>query len=64
MNGSKSRELIYKNMDAMSITMDALDSLIDLKKNTDGHINRFKKIINRGKEINGLLEVNTRQRIA
>ena len=60
MNGSKSREIIHKNMDAMSVTYDALDSLIETRRSIDVCINRAVKIINNGKGANQYLEVNTR----
>ena len=60
MNGSQSRETIHKNMDAMSITYDALDSLIETKKSIEMCINRAVKIINKGKGCNGELEVDTK----
>lgn len=64
MNGSTSREIIYRNMDAMSLEFDTLDNLIEVKQNINVCINKVTKIINKGKEYNQILEVNTRQRIA
>ena len=52
--------MINNNMDAMSVTYDALDGLIETRKNINVCINRAVKIINKGKEHNQLLEVNTR----
>ena len=60
MNGVKSREMINNNMDAMSVTYDALDGLIETRKNINVCINRAVKIINKGKEHNKILEVDTR----
>jgi len=60
MNGTKSRELIHENMDAMSVTYDALDSLIETRRNINVCINRAVKIINKGRGANQYLEVNTR----
>lgn len=60
MTATKSRELIYRNMDAMSVSYDALDSLIDVKKNVTICINRMVKIINKGKGQNRELEVDTK----
>jgi hypothetical protein len=60
MSATKSREIIHKNMDAMSVTYDALDSLIDVKKNVTICIDRMVKIINKGKGCNRELEVDTR----
>ena len=60
MNSVKSREAINNNMDAMSVTYDALGSLIETKKNINVCINRAVKIINKGKGANQELEVNTR----
>ena len=60
MNGSKSRELIHENMDAMSVTYDALDILIETQRSISVCINRAVKIINKGKGCNGELEVDTK----
>ena len=60
MNAVKSRETINNNMDAMSVTYDALDGLIETRKNISVCINRAVKIINKGKGANQYLEVNTK----
>lgn len=64
MIATKSREIIYGNMDVMSVSYDALDNLVECKRNISICINRVTKIINKGKERNEKLEVNCRQRVA
>jgi len=63
-NGNEAREKIYKNMDSLSIEMDALDALIECEKNISFCIDRINKSIGKGRVYNKQLEVNCRQNAA
>ena len=60
MNGSTARERIYRNMDAISLELDALDGLVEVKQNINVCINRINKIIERGQGYNRQLESCTK----
>lgn len=63
MNGSTAREYIYKNMDTIAIELDALDGLVGTKKIIDFCIKRMVTNINKKKEANQELEVNTKHAV-
>ena len=60
MNGSTARVSIHGNMDTIAIELDALDGLVGTKKIIDFCIKRMVTNINKKKEANQELEVNTK----
>lgn len=60
MNSTRARERIFGNMDALSIEMDALNNLNEVKQNINICINRINKIIERGQGYNRQLESLTK----
>jgi hypothetical protein len=60
LESTNARELIYRNMDAMSLELDALDNLMQVQKGIAVYIHKIEKSISRGKEVNRLLESFTK----
>ena len=56
MNGSIPRELIYLNMDSVSLGLDVRDNLLQIRKGLDTYIQRIVKVIEKGKDYNRYLE--------
>ena len=63
MEATKSRQIIYRNMDALSLEMDARDNLIEVKQNINICINKINKIIERGQGYNRQLESWTKHAV-
>lgn len=58
---NKSREIIFLNMDALSLGLDVKDNLLQIRKGLDGYIQRIVKVIEKGKDYNRYLEETGRK---
>ena len=64
MNASKARDEIYMVMDALSLSLDVKDNLFQLQKSVNGYIARINKVIEKGRDYNQSIEVQTRHKAA
>lgn len=64
MNASKARDEIYQSMDALSLGMDVRDNLFQLQKSVCGYITKINKVIEKGRDYNKQVEVQTRHKAA
>jgi hypothetical protein len=61
MNSTEARERIYSNMNTMSLELDALANLMEVRKGITGYINKITKSIEHGRCENQTLEAATKQ---